>query len=209
MIKPGLKRVCAGICASPRLLLLCCFLLAGVLLALMWRNPALRNEVAAWLLRSAAAAHNSPALGAAAVIAAYIAGGFISFPIVMLIPVVAFVFGPVTGGLLSLTGLLANAAALYCAGRVLGREAAEMIDRTKLQNILRRLKGNGLATIITLRLLPVAPYTVVNIVAGSLAIRFRTYFWGTAIGILPATVIMSLAGAGIETLARLFIPEGL
>jgi uncharacterized membrane protein YdjX (TVP38/TMEM64 family) len=190
------------------MLLLCLFVLGGILLAFMWRDPVLRNDVTAWLLRSAAAAHDSPAIGAAAVIGAYIAGGLVSFPIVMLIPAVAFVFGPLPGGLLSLTGLLANAAVLYCAGRVLGRDTPEMINSEKLNNILRRLQGNGLATIITLRVLPVAPYTVVNIVAGSLAIRFRTYFWGTAIGILPATVIMSLAGAGIETLAQLFFPDG-
>jgi len=39
------------------------------------------------------------------------------------------------------------------------------------------------------RLLPVAPFTMVNVLAGALQIRFRDYLIGTALGMAPGIII--------------------
>jgi uncharacterized membrane protein YdjX (TVP38/TMEM64 family) len=45
-----------------------------------------------------------------------------------------------------------------------------------------------------LRLLPVAPFTVVNLVAGSSGIRFRDFLLGSAIGMLPGIALLAMFG---------------
>ena len=45
-----------------------------------------------------------------------------------------------------------------------------------------------------LRLMPVAPFSVVNLVAGASAIRFRDFILGSAIGMLPGVALMTLFG---------------
>ena len=44
---------------------------------------------------------------------------------------------------------------------------------------------------LLVRLLPVAPYTVVNLVAGASRIRWRDFLLGTALGLAPGLVLMS------------------
>jgi uncharacterized membrane protein YdjX (TVP38/TMEM64 family) len=48
--------------------------------------------------------------------------------------------------------------------------------------------------IATIRLVPVAPFTVVNLVAGASAIRPFDYVAGTALGMLPGLVVLSVLG---------------
>jgi uncharacterized membrane protein YdjX (TVP38/TMEM64 family) len=55
----------------------------------------------------------------------------------------------------------------------------------------RRLRKRGLLAVLLVRLLPVAPYTIVNIVAGASRIRWRDFLLGTALGLLPGLVLTS------------------
>jgi uncharacterized membrane protein YdjX (TVP38/TMEM64 family) len=45
-----------------------------------------------------------------------------------------------------------------------------------------------------LRLLPVAPFTVVNLVAGASELRFRDFLLGSAIGMLPGIALLAVFG---------------
>ncbi|HJU06253.1 MAG TPA: VTT domain-containing protein, partial [Nitrospiraceae bacterium] len=54
-----------------------------------------------------------------------------------------------------------------------------------------RLAKRGLLTVIAVRVLPVAPFTVVNLVAGASHIGFRDFVLGTVIGELPGLAAMS------------------
>jgi uncharacterized membrane protein YdjX (TVP38/TMEM64 family) len=51
-------------------------------------------------------------------------------------------------------------------------------------------------TMITVRIVPVAPFTVINIVAGASHIKFRDYFWGTLLGMFPGILALAAAGEG-------------
>jgi phospholipase D1/2 len=57
-----------------------------------------------------------------------------------------------------------------------------------LNRITRRLARKGLVAIAVIRLLPIAPFSVVNAVAGASHIRLREFLLGTALGMFPGIV---------------------
>ena len=58
-------------------------------------------------------------------------------------------------------------------------------------------KENALSYLLFLRLVPVFPFFIVNLVPGLLGVPLSTFVLGTGLGIIPGTVAYSLAGAGL------------
>ena len=143
-----------------------------------------------------------PLICFAAIIGIYTVAGFVSFPIAVLMPVTGMLFGPFPGIWYSILGLLANASALYLAGCCMERVSSRLLAGEKTAALITRLSKRSLLTIITLRLLPVAPFSVVNVAAGAIKIPFSVYVFGTLIGILPAAVVMTSAGSGLTGIVR-------
>jgi len=54
-----------------------------------------------------------------------------------------------------------------------------------LDMIATKLQSGGIYSVVVMRLLPVAPFTIVNLLAGTLGIRFSDFFIGSMIGLLP------------------------
>jgi uncharacterized membrane protein YdjX (TVP38/TMEM64 family) len=56
------------------------------------------------------------------------------------------------------------------------------------------MRRRGLLAMTAVRLVPIAPFAVVNMVAGAIRIRLWHFMVGTAIGILPGTLVATLFG---------------
>jgi phosphatidylserine/phosphatidylglycerophosphate/cardiolipin synthase-like enzyme/uncharacterized membrane protein YdjX (TVP38/TMEM64 family) len=123
------------------------------------------------------------------VMAGYVLAGLFSIPITILIVVTGVVFGATTGGLYALAGTLLSALVTYGAGRWLGRETVRRLAGTRINNMSRRLARRGLIAMIILRLLPVAPFTIVNVIAGASQISLRDYMLGTLLGMGPGIIV--------------------
>src|SRR5690606_34610475 len=114
-----------------------------------------------------------------ALLAGYVVGGLVMFPVTVLIAATALTFGAWPGALYAIAGCLASAAITYHAGRLaarrgwLGGPAGPRVRR-----IGRRLARQGVLSVMILRFVPIAPFTVVNLVAGGAQIRFRDYMIG-------------------------------
>lgn len=108
-------------------------------------------------------------------------------------------------------------AAATVAGATLGAVAAWWLVRTSLGEplrhraeqsggLLKRLiegfRGNAFASVLTLRLIPAAPFWLVNAAAGLGSAPLGPYALATLLGIIPATVIYSGIGAGLGELFR-------
>lgn len=122
----------------------------------------------------------------------FVIGGLVAFPLVVLIIVCVLVFGPWHGFLYSMLGALLSAISTYALGHLLGRDTVRRLAGTKLRELNRRLAHRGLITVIVVRIVPFAPFTVVNMIAGASQIRFRDFVIGSAIGMLPGMVGISL-----------------
>ena len=56
--------------------------------------------------------------------------------------------------------------------------------------------------VATMRLLPVAPFTIVNLVSGAFQVRFRDYIIGTLLGMAPGIVVINLFAQQFESAVR-------
>jgi len=143
------------------------------------------------LSRWAAALRDSPAryfylLGV------YIVGSILLVPITAMILITAMIFGPVAGSLYALIGSLAGAAVTYAIGAMLGRDFVRTIAGRKWQRLEKKVAETGIIAVTALRLLPVAPFTVVNIVCGAFKVPWRDYLLGSILGLTPGVLITAL-----------------
>ena len=159
------------------------------LLAIAWRWTPLREWIN--LTSLIALARNLEALPFTpiAVVTSYVVAGMMMVPVTLLIAVTGIVFGPVYGAAYAIAGSLLSASTTYGVGHWLGRETVQRMLGPRINNLSRRIARRGALAMIVVRMLPVAPFTVVNVVAGASHIRFRDYLIGTALGMLPGIIM--------------------
>ena len=136
------------------------------------------------------------------ILGGYIVGSLLLVPITAMILATAFTFGPLLGFSYSLVGCLMAAVITYAVGRFLGRDKVRRLTGSRLDRVKRRLADHGFVTMLTVRALPIAPYTVVNIVAGASHIRFRDFFFGTILGMAPGILAITVFERQLELAIR-------
>lgn len=104
-----------------------------------------------------------------------------------------FGFGPGTA-LVWLAAML-GAVAAFAVARAVDPGALSWVVGRHRDRVLRVLHRHGLASVLIARLVPVAPFTAVNYVSGMSPVRRRDFVLGTAVGILPGTVVYVAVGA--------------
>ena len=115
------------------------------------------------------------------------------------------VFGPWLGTVYALAGGELSALALFGAGQTLGRGTVRRIAGNRVNRISRKLSERGVLTMITLRIVPIAPFSVINVVAGVSDIRFRDFAIGNFIGMVPG--VLAIAFVTDRALASLRDPS--
>jgi phospholipase D1/2 len=169
-------------------------ILIMILLSLAWRFTALRTLIDVGSILSSGLFIESWLWAGVTVVLVYTIGGLVAFPIVILIPATAVLFGPAAGFCYSLVALLANAVVLYALGYYGNKKTLSVLDNNRFKHIQQKLSRHSFAAIVVLRLLPAAPYTVINLLAGAFHVPFGRYASGTLIGIIPSVIIMTLIG---------------
>jgi uncharacterized membrane protein YdjX (TVP38/TMEM64 family) len=132
--------------------------------------------------------------------AVFVLAGAIVFPLNMLILATAAVFGPWLGMLYGAAGTMSSGTVMYFVGARLGREALDRMLGDRWKRILTGLRKRGLLAIVTFRLLPLAPFTLINLAAGASGIRFFDFFLGTLMGVAPGLILMSIMGDRIVSI---------
>jgi phospholipase D1/2 len=133
-------------------------------------------------------------LGLSAVVATFCLATLLFVPINIMIAATGALFGPLLGLLYALAGALVAAGLSFAAGRALGRDWLRRVASRRINAINKRLNQHGLLAMTVLRLLPIAPFTVVNLAAGASEIRTRDYLLGTLFGMAPGIVLMTVFG---------------
>jgi len=123
---------------------------------------------------------------------AYVVGGLVAVPITLMIVATVAVFGPWTGAVYALVGAEMAALAAFGVGHAIGRDVVSRIAGSRVNRLSRKLSERGVLTIVALRIVPVAPFTVINIIAGISDIRLRDFAIGSFIGMLPGVMAISL-----------------
>jgi uncharacterized membrane protein YdjX (TVP38/TMEM64 family) len=101
-------------------------------------------------------------------------------------------------------GLTMAAMIIFYLSRYLFQEAIERRYTRFLALMNKHLENEGAFYLLTLRMAH-APYSIVNPVSGASRVRSWTFFWTTAIGLLPANMIWVYVGLRLPSLGELAV----
>lgn len=169
-----------------------------VAVALLWRFTPLSEvaqpeRLARWL-ESFAHFRWAPAV----VIAVYVVGGLVMLPVMGLSAATAMVFKPAVAVATSFTGTMLSAALLYALGARFLRGRTKELFGARMERIEKAFSRQGVVAVASVRMVPLAPFTVVNLAAGAIGVRFRDYMLGTALGLAPGITVLSLFGNRVK-----------
>ena len=112
----------------------------------------------------------------------------------ILILATAATFGPVKGGLCSALGIAVSAPVTYWIGIRFGQDALVRFLGARWETVRERLRNRGVLAVAAIRVLPLAPFSLINLAAGASGIRFVDFLLGTMLGMLPGLVVVSAMG---------------
>jgi uncharacterized membrane protein YdjX (TVP38/TMEM64 family) len=112
-------------------------------------------------------------------------------------------FGSVVGTLYVNVAATAGATLAFLAARYLLKDWVERKFGDRLEPIQQGFARNAFSYLMTLRLIPVFPFFLVNLVSALTRINLGTYIAATAIGILPGSFVYAYAGRQLGTINSL------
>ena len=122
---------------------------------------------------------------------AFVVAGALFLSVWLVIFQTSLLFPPLAAFPLALAGALLSALLFYGLGRVLG---ADVVTRMAPERVQRAVRGAGLESIIAVRVLPILPFTFVNLCCGAFGVRPAVFVVGTVIGMTPGILGISLLG---------------
>jgi uncharacterized membrane protein YdjX (TVP38/TMEM64 family) len=135
------------------------------------------------------------------VAAAYFCSVWVVFPRAVLTVSAVLVFGPWFTFLSGMTGLLLGGACGFWLGQKLTGERLGNLTRSPLlQQLEEKLHRGGAGAVLIVRLVPVAPFTVVNMIFGVLRVRTGDFLVGTFLGLLPGLLFTIFIGDRVRTI---------
>ncbi len=118
-------------------------------------------------------------------------------------------FGLVAGTIIVSFASTMGATLAFLSARFLLRDWVQSKFGERLKAIDDGIAKDGAFYLFTIRLIPLFPFFVVNLLMGLTRIKTPTYYWVSQIGMLPATVVFVNAGtqiSKIESTAGLLSP---
>ena len=134
-----------------------------------------------------------------AAVAGFAVLAFAGVPQFMLIAAAVVAFGAWPGFVYNWTGTMVSALLGFYLGRLAGARTLERFSGAGVKRFMDHVGRNGFAASLIVRLVPSAPFIVVNMAAGVTPMRALDFALGTALGIVPKIALTAFAG---ESIAR-------
>ncbi len=185
-------------------------LAVGVIgLAAMWRFTSLATWLDPAVLAERAAPLRQSAFAPLIVIAIYVIASLLVMPMTALVVAVGMLFGPLRGITYTMIGIMLSAAVNYAIGRWVGGNAVGRMMGGRLGALNRQLADRGVLAVAALRVVPMAPFTVVNVAAGAAAISLRDFMLGTFLGTVPGIVMINVFAEQLNQTVRNADPKNI
>ena len=154
--------------------------------------------------------NDHPVLATAVYALVYIAVAGLSLPGATILTLAGgAVFGLFWGTLIVSFASSVGATLAFLAARFLFRDAVNVRFGQQLKEIDTGMSRDGAFYLFTLRLVPLIPFFVINLVMGLTVLKTRTFYWVSQIGMLAGTLVYVNAGtqlAKIESLSGILSP---
>ena len=135
-------------------------------------------------------------------ILAFAALAFLGVPQIVLIAAAVVAFGPWLGAAYSWVGTMVSALIGFYLGRMAGAQTLERFSGEGVKRFMGMVGRNGFLASLIVRLVPSAPFIVVNMAAGVTPMRATHFIVGSGVGIIPKIALTAFAGASIVQLMR-------
>lgn len=112
-----------------------------------------------------------------------------------------FVFGFWGGFALVMLGWLLNAWVAYAIGNSIGHPVLNrLLGRERFERTEAMVARGGVMLLLSVRLIPIFPFSVISYAAGAARVPMWRYTWTTAVGYIPITAISTYLGSRLEDL---------
>ena len=103
-------------------------------------------------------------------------------------------FGPVLGVAIAVTASTVSALLALLAVRGLGWQLNNLVSHPTVEAVDTRLCERGWPAVLSLRLIPAVPFSVLNYAAGASSVKVLPYLLATVTGLLPGTAAVVILG---------------
>lgn len=181
--------------------------LAAITAGLVWGGHFDFETLKAHRAELLAYTHRHYAAVLLAVLVIYTVATAVSFPMgIVMTFAVGFLFGRWVGTAIVVLAASVGATLAFLSARYLFAEAVRRRMGPRLQRLARGFEQDAFNYILFVRLVPVFPFWLMNLVPAFTPVSARTFFVATVIGILPGTFVFANVG---ESLARIQSPRDL
>lgn len=132
----------------------------------------------------------------------------VAFPRAVITAASAITFGPWLGLLYALAGIMAASLVGFAVGRLVSQDRVQRVTGVPLDSLRQLLQRQGWMAVALVRVVPVAPAPIINLIAGALRVRVDHFLVGTLVGHLPGTMISTLVGHQVGRAFRQDITAG-
>lgn len=171
-------------------------LFGGVGIVLLFGARALGLDGEAAVEQWLGAASNQP-WGLPVAVACFAVLAFLGVPQIILIAATVVAFGPWQGFAYSWVGTLVSSMIGFWLGRAFGARLLRDFAGAGVNRFMRMIGQNGFLASMIVRLVPSAPFIVVNMAAGVTPMKTRDFVTGTGLGIIPKIALTAFAGNSV------------
>lgn len=140
-------------------------------------------------------------LSAMLLMGAYALSVALMIPIATLFSLAAgFMFGAIWGTLIAVLGATLGAMASFYVARFVLGESLQNSYAKELERFNKEFETNGYSYLFALRLLPIFPFFLINLLCGLTRIDIKTFFITTFIGIIPGGFAYTYAGSQLSAI---------
>lgn len=117
------------------------------------------------------------------------------FPQILLITATVIAFGPKNGAIYSWVATMASGTLTFALGHFLGGRWVRRLGGERVQRTIKFIGEHGIVASGLVRVVPSAPFIVVNAAAGAAHIPMWKFWSGTGIGIIPKILLVAILAA--------------
>lgn len=132
-----------------------------------------------------------------AFLGAHIVVTVLPFPRTAFTLAAGLLFGPALGIVIAVTASTLSALIALLLVRAFGWQIGKLVSQPRVDSLDIRLSERGWPAVLSLRLIPVVPFSVLNYAAGASAVHVRPYLLATLAGLLPGTSAVVILGDAI------------
>lgn len=134
------------------------------------------------------------------IILLYVALLAIMFPLTILVVTTGMLFSTEWAMLCATLATLSSSATGYVVGHRIGRETIEKHGGEMVRRAEKYIQKNSFNSMVLINLLPIAPFTMTNMLAGAFRLDFPRYMLGSAVGIIPGLILVIAFGGQLSKL---------